>query len=169
MDELFESARQGLDETGASPETREIVDALVRHGEEEGALLARYQRFGHEAAAPEVRYLVRLILDDERRHHRTMAEMANSLAWGLSGESPEAAVPDLTYEDADNAALTEETERLLAAEENDRYELKRLQKRIKPLSEITLWGLLLELMLLDTEKHARILRFILEHRQAPRH
>lgn len=167
MDELFESARDGLEETGASPETRELVDALIRHGEEEGELLARYQRFEHGAAAPEVRYLVRMILDDERRHHRMMAEMANALAWGLSRESPQAAVPDLTYDDAGNAALTEETERLLAAEEADRFELKRLQKRLRPFAGITMWELLLEVMLLDNEKHARILRFILEHQGGP--
>lgn len=163
MEDAFESARRGLEETGATDETREIVELLARHGDEEGALLARYQRFEHEASAPETRYLVRMILDDERRHHSTMAEIANALAWGLSRESPDPAVPDLTYKDTGNRALTEETRQLLEAEELDRNELKRLQKRLRPFTDISLWGLLLELMLLDTEKHAQILRFILKH------
>lgn len=163
--EDFDSARQGLEETRASPETRALVELLANHGKEEGALLARYQRFEHEASASETRYLVKMILEDERRHHQMMAEMANALAWGLSRESPSPAVPDMTYEDAGNRELAEETRLLLEAEEEDHAHLKRLQKQLRPFSDITLWRLLVELMMLDTEKHARILRFIAKHQE----
>jgi hypothetical protein len=169
VSDSFDSARQGLDETGASDDTRALVEVLASHGVEEGALLARYQRFENEASAPETRYLVKIILDDERRHHRLMVEMANALAWGLSRQSPDPAVPDMTYGDADSVELADETKRLLDAEERDRVELKALQRRLRPFKDITLWQLLVDLMLLDTEKHARILRFILAHqrRSAP--
>ena len=40
----------------------DVVELLARHGEEEGAILSRYQRFAGEASAPETRYLVKLIL-----------------------------------------------------------------------------------------------------------
>jgi len=51
----------------------------------------------------------------------------------------------------------------LAAEEKDRAELRRLRKQLKPFEETTLWALIVDLVLLDTEKHTRILRFISDH------
>lgn len=53
MDNTFDSALEGLEETGASPEAREIVELLARHGEEEGTILNGYQRFAKEVSAPE--------------------------------------------------------------------------------------------------------------------
>jgi hypothetical protein len=160
MESSFESAMEGLRSTEASHDTRELVELLARHGSEEGALLHRYQHFAQDVSAPEVRYLVLLILDEERRHHRLLAEMANSIAWGMSDESPVAAVPDVTHDDAGNRALAEETHSLLRAERNDRTELKRLRKRLRPFRDITLWELIVDLMLLDTEKHIQILSAI---------
>ena len=44
MQATFESALRGLSVTGASVDTRELVELIVRHGEEEGALLATYEQ-----------------------------------------------------------------------------------------------------------------------------
>ncbi len=151
---------EGLESTGASEDTRDLVELLARHCSEEGAMLHHYQRFALEAEGPETRYLVLLVLDDERRHHRLLVEMANSIAWGMSKESPAPAVPDITHRDIGNQALADETRHLLKAEEHDRLELKRLRKRLRPFRDITLWELIVDLMLMDTEKHIRILRAI---------
>ena len=53
MESTFESAMEGLGSTGASKDTRDLVEMLARHGEEEGAILSRYQRFAEDASAPE--------------------------------------------------------------------------------------------------------------------
>jgi hypothetical protein len=160
IESTFDSAMEGLRTSGASAETRELVELLARHGEAEGAILNRYKRFAVEASAPETRYLVQLILDDERRHHRLMVEMANALAWGISRESPYPAVPDVTHKDAGNRALTEETQHLLKSEEQDRLDLKDLRKRLRPFRDTTMWELLVDIMLMDTDKHIRILGII---------
>src|ERR1039458_8977182 len=107
MEDTFEWALEGLESTGASEDTRELVEMLARHGKEEGEILARYQRFAEAASAPETRYLVKLILDDERRHHGLLVEMANAIASGFVDESADPVLPDLTHADAGNASLAE--------------------------------------------------------------
>ncbi|MDR3650118.1 MAG: hypothetical protein P4L20_13575 [Acidimicrobiales bacterium] len=160
MESTFESAMEGLKSTGASKDTRDLVEMLARHGEEEGAILSRYQRFAEDASAPETRYLVKLIIDDERRHHGLLVEMANAIAWGLIDQSTDPVLPDMTHKDAGNPALAEETQRLIQAEEHDHVELKRLRKRLRTFKNTSLWELIVDLMLLDTEKHIRILRLV---------
>ena len=160
VENAFESAMEGLETTGASEDTRALVELLARHCREEGAMLHHYQRFATEAETPETRYLSRLILDDEIRHHRLLVEMANAIAWGMSKDSPAPAVPDITRRDAGNQALRSETENLLKSEERDRVELKELRKQLRPFKDITLWELIIDLMLLDTDKHIQILRAI---------
>ena len=160
MADTFDWAREGLRSTGASKDICELVEMLARHGKEEGALLSRYQRFADEASAPENRYLVRLIIDDERRHHGLLVEMANAIAWGLIDESADPVLPDLTHGDAGNEALAEETQLLILAEKHDHVELKRLRKRLRSFRNVSLWTLVADLMLLDTEKHIRILELV---------
>ena len=67
-----------------------VLQMLETHGEREGTALASYERVaGESSAVGAVQYLVRLILEDERRHHRVFAEMANELksfVWELDVE-----------------------------------------------------------------------------------
>ena len=167
MEASFESARQGLKETGASVEEHELVELLAGHGKAEGAILERYQRFVEEGPSAASRYLVRLIIDDERRHHELLAEIANSVAWGWGGNSPVSAAPDLLPTGSPDEAFAEETAELLAHEEADRHELVRLRRRFKAYKDTTVWTLLIELMLLDTEKHTQILKFLEHHARHP--
>ena len=94
-DEGFERARDGLRATGASAETRELVELIANHGAEEGALLATYEELAAESPDDGVRYLVNLILEDEHRHHRLLADLSNAVAWGMLAEPPVATVPRL--------------------------------------------------------------------------
>jgi len=155
----FERAREGLRATGASVSTYEVVEALDRHGREEAELLERYGRFIAEAKSPAARYLVQLIVDDEQRHHRILEELANTIAWGSLGGQTEV-VPALLTADRD---LRAETRALLRHEVRDRTQLRRLRKRLRSYGEANLWGLLVDLMRSDTEKHIDILRFILRN------
>lgn len=163
MTETFTTAMQGLRATGASVTDRDLVATLSRHGAEEGRILAEYQRFAETSASPAVRYLVSLIMDDERRHHRVLEELANAIAWGWSENSPEPAVPDLPAGHAVDPELRRETLALLAEENKDHAELKRLRKQLGAYADTTLWALLIDMMILDTEKHALILDFVARH------
>jgi hypothetical protein len=58
------------------------------------------------------------------------------------------------------------TNRLLEHEEADEKELERLQKELRDVSGTTLWGLLVELMQRDTDKHIAVLKFVKKHLNA---
>jgi hypothetical protein len=163
MEPTFETAIEGLEQMGASVKDRNLVDMLQRHGTEEGALLERYQRFAEEASLPAVRYLVRLIIEDESRHHRLLAELANAIAWGWSGNSPVRVPPELATTAGSDGQLAQETMELLGFEKKDKEELRRLRRELRDYEDTTLWALIIDIMLQDTEKHARILTFISDH------
>ena len=73
----------------------------------------------------------------------------------------------MTHGDAGNVALAEETQSLLRAEERDHAELKRLRRRLRPFRNIALWELVVDLMMLDTEKHVHILQLIAKNTESP--
>jgi hypothetical protein len=156
----FDEAVRGLRATGASAGTYKVVGAIERHGREEGELLERYQRFIDSAESPAARYLVNLILEDERRHHRVLGDLANTVAWGRV-DSPADVVPVYPEAIESNTALKAETRKLLRHELHDRAELRRLRRRLRAFGDAPLWILLVDLMLADTDKHIHILRFVL--------
>ncbi len=154
----FSAALDGLAATGASVDMRELVELIVQHGAEEGALLATYGTLATESPDESVRYLINLILEDEHRHHRLLAELGNAMAWGVASEAPSPAVPRLPR--AIDGALLEQTKLLRNSEEADYRALQGLRRRLRPFADTTLWVLVVDLMLLDTKKHATILRFL---------
>jgi hypothetical protein len=156
----FERALEGLRATGASVTIRNLVERLAAHGAEEGRILAEYERVASSAADPAARYLIDLIMEDERRHHRVLVELATAMAWDSPGDA-EPAVPRLGWHL--QGALRDATRRLREYEEQDRRELRRLKKELRPFEDTTVWSLLVDLILLDTEKHATILKFLEDH------
>ena len=159
--ETLESPMRGLRATGASAGERDIVEWMSRHAEEEEELLERYERVAHQSASPATRYLVDLIIEDERRHHRVLTGIAHAIAWG-SLMSSDLAVPRTVMGGADDE-LVEQAKKLLASEKKDRAELRRLRRRLRTYSG-TIWPLLLDLMLFDTKKHILTLRHIVRYR-----
>jgi hypothetical protein len=159
--DMFESSKRGLRAVGASTGDREVVEWITGHGKKEGALLERYERFAQEASSPVSRYLVKLIIEDERRHHVVLAEIAEAIAWGGVKEA-RPSIPRALEGGADSELIAE-TKKLLASERRDRAELRRLRRRLRSYSG-TIWPLLIDLMLRDTQKHTRILRYVVRHR-----
>lgn len=166
--DTFEHAKRGLRELCASPWEWEVVEVLERHGAREGELLERYRRFADTAESPAVRYLVRLILDEERRHHETFAGLADAIAWGSARTTDgDEQIPVLPLGRGD-PELKAETAKLLASERADSSELRSLLRRMRSVRNTTVWALLIELMLDDTDKHIRILRFLEKNGCHPR-
>lgn len=159
----FDGALDGLRETGASVGMRQLVELIVRHGAEEGALLATYESLVGEAPDESVRYLINLILEDEHRHHRLLAELSNAMAWGLATNPPVVSVPRLPG--SIDGALLAQTKLLRKSEQADYRALKRIRRRLRPFADSTLWVLVVDLMLLDTKKHTTILRFLERRRK----
>ncbi|MGO9029313.1 MAG: hypothetical protein ACLQOZ_11880 [Acidimicrobiales bacterium] len=161
MTATFEHARKGLRSTGASLDTQALVELIARHGQEESRLLSTYEALVSDSSDEGTRYLIELILEDERRHHRLLAEMANALAWGSLAPSPERAMPAMPR--GLEGELLDQTRRLLAAERSDHRALRRLRRRLRPFRDTTMWTLIIDVMLLDTKKHATVLKFLEHH------
>jgi transposase len=135
-----------------------VLATLRAHDERERAILASYRHLVDESTDDGVRYLGRLIMDDEERHHEVIREMANRVESWMHTASVEPSTPSLSPRvDSD---LLEETRRLIALERQDAKELRLLQKELRYAPPTSLLPLLVKLMLHDTARHIEILRFI---------
>jgi rubrerythrin len=145
---------------GASVFEQRAFDSLLAHERHEQEVIAAYESFATEASSEAVRYLIGLILDDERRHHRALQELANTVRTRATFEERGARLPYLDVHRRDRRLL-EQTRRFLAVERADRAELKRLARTVRDLGG-ELDVLVVNLLRIDTERHIGILRFI-EH------
>lgn len=148
---------------GASHWERDIYGHLTEHIIMEQALLEEYVNAAAQTESKALAYLINLLVEDERRHHSLFKQLAQSLksTAELNRQSPD--VPGMDLGRENRADVLEVTGRLLDREESDKRELKRLQKEVSDVKDTTLWGLLIELMERDTDKHIAILRFVHEH------
>ncbi len=149
---------------GASVWEQELYDHVCGHVVEEGAILGEFQRLADDSTcSPAFRYLARLILEDERRHHATFNDLAEAIKQMGELRLEDAPIPSLHGLKGDHDRITETTDRLLKAERDDAKKLDVLATELEDLKETTLWGLLIELIQHDTEKHILILEFIRKH------
>jgi len=145
-----------------NPQDREPYSRLLKtlrtHSEREGAVLAAYRHLVDESPDEGVRYLGRLIIEDEERHHEVISEMANRIDSWIQGVDIEPSTPALSPHV--DRALLEETRRLLALERQDAKELRELHRELHAAPPSSLLPLLVKLMLHDTATHIEILQFI---------
>lgn len=139
-----------------------ISHQFSSHVREESAFLQHYEELVGQVQDEAIAFLVRLILDDEHRHHALFEEMSTAARGAEGGGVPGAPKPD--PETA--RALLVPTERFLQAERDDQVQLRRLRKELKPARGDTLWPLIVELMEIDTGKHIRILDYLRERLRA---
>ena len=135
-----------------------VLETLRMHDEREQDILASYRRLVDETPDDGIRYLGRLIIDDEERHHQILGEMANRIESWLHDTSLEPATPALSPRV--DSMLLEQTRRLIALERQDAKELRLLQRELRDAPRTSLLPLLVKLMLDDTARHVEILRFI---------
>ena len=140
---------------------RDIYEHVAHHGRIEGEILEEYQELlADDDVSPAFRYLAEMLLQDEIRHHQIFDDLAETMRQArddIPGPTP---IPSLHGFHADRVRIQRVTDRLLQAERDDLAELEDLAKRLKEFDKVTLWGLLIELMLDDTKKHIKILKFI---------
>lgn len=151
---------------GASVWEQEMYDHLRSHGKVEGEVLDEYQRLANDTdRSAAFRYLAVMILEDEVRHHKLFADMATTMRQMSEVRSEDEPIPSVRGLRADRDSVMDATNRLLEVERSDAKALKRLAKEFEDFNETSLWGLLIELMRDDTDKHIKILRFIQERAQ----
>lgn len=137
---------------------RELIALLSEHGPREGAALSSYQRLIDDVEDEGIRYLMSMILDDERRHHRIIDEMLNtiqSFVWEVDVTPSTPSVRRGSMPEVHARTLE-----LLALEREDAKELRALRRALRSGRAYPVHGLLVEMMEQDTAKHIAILEFI---------
>lgn len=147
---------------GASVWQEDLYEHLTGHEETEREILADYRRIAQTSSSPALRYLVTLICDDEVRHHEVFRQLADALKADVEAQSEDPEIPRLGHW-GDTTEVLEVTDRLLAEERTDRERLRKLAHELAEVYDTTLWGLLVELMEMDTAKHVKILEFVRSH------
>jgi hypothetical protein len=139
-----------------------VTHEFQAHVREETGFLEAYEALVAGCDDETVRFLLELIVADERRHHDLFSSLADAAVAGGGGPTP----PGVTPEEA--ARLLEPTRRFLDAEREESRKLAALHKELKPLHSDTSWPLIVELMQIDTAKHVRILEYLCERLAAAR-
>lgn len=146
----------------ASAWEQRLFTHLTSHTKNEGKLLAEYVGVAQGTESKALSYLLDLLVQDEHRHHGLFEALAKSLK-AQAELDPDPEVPNLDFHKVDTRELLEQTRVLLAHEREDAAELKRLRKELHDVEDTTLWGLLVDLMQRDTEKHIAMLEFVEKH------
>lgn len=155
-------------EHGPAPGSVEwLLNAVERHATAEADALEQYAHIATASGDPVTVLVMRLILDDEERHHgllkRIEATLRDALEWSHSRNALPTPTNPSEPVHSDLPALARD---LIAEEQagaRKMRELADLQKNVGG----GLHSLLLEMMAMDSEKHARLLKFV-EQRLAAR-
>lgn len=145
---------------GASIWERELFIHLIEHARRESELLEKYVEAAEETGSEAFAYVVRLLANDEKRHHGQMADLARTLKAELELRDSDLSIPRPDFDKVDRKKVLDLTRELLDNEKSDAKALKQLRKDLKFAEDVTLWGMLVETMQTDTEKHLNLLRYV---------
>ena len=152
---------------GASAWTQDLYDHITSHVENERDVLVAYQELADNTDSPAFAYLARLILDDERRHHQLLADLAETIRSSAELSGDPLPIPDLGMFRVDRERILEQTEWYLDVERDDQKMLARLRRELRDVRDTTLWELIVRLIQHDTEKHRMILEFVHDRAKKP--
>jgi rubrerythrin len=137
-----------------------LLEAVERHARAEQDALAEYAFVAEASADPVIALVMRLILEDEERHHgllrRIEATLRDALNWTHSPSAlPEPSLPQQPV----TRNLVAITRGLVEEERTGARMMRDLAQREKSI-DAGLDTLLLEMMAMDSDKHARLLQFV---------
>jgi hypothetical protein len=156
--EVHAEARADADRAGES--IRRLLEVVQAHARAEAESLGTYVRLATTAGDPVVALVMRLILEDEERHHGLLGGIASSLRDALLWRPSTEGLPSGALPSAPAPADLECLARGLVKEEVAGAQLlHELAWRDKGING-GLDSLLLEMMALDSQKHALMLRFV---------
>ena len=157
----LEAMAFGIGEPG--PQEISAVERLLNefeaHEAEEGAFLKRYKEIAEKSKNSGVKFLLQLIMADEEKHNVVTHAMVSTLKGGLTWHRQKDALGLISDLGAEKNELVDLTERFLDLEKKGIKDYKKLVKASKGYYQ-GIFTLLLETMILDSQKHIEILKFL---------
>ena len=146
-------------EKGVS-EVERLLQAFAAHEDEEKGFLRDYRAILEHCKHPMAAYLLNLIIEDEERHQTVVHSMVATLRGAIDWTHPADAIEGSTTLTQEQARELHRLTRKYIDEE--REGIKKYKKLIKSSSGYYrgLFGLLLKVMIHDSEKHVMILEFL---------
>lgn len=137
-----------------------LLEAIRRHVRAESDALGQYEQLAEDSADPVVALVMRLVLQDEERHHGLLQRIADSLRdaleWSHSADALPTGEPVTT---ARSEALANTARALIQEERQGAKALRELAAQERGIAN-GLHSLLLEMMALDSDKHAHLLEYV---------
>ena len=151
-------APMALEERAHSDE--HLLALVEGHIHAEASDLEGYQQLAGSSPDLVVAELMRLLIEDEQRHHNLLRRLAVRLRDDLNWErSPGALPPDRDPLDADGRQALELVKEFIQHEHRGARHLSGLAQEARELRR-RLAALLLETMVLDSQKHEMVLRHV---------
>jgi hypothetical protein len=142
-----------------------LLSTVEHHASAEADALVQYEQLAESSGDPVIALVMRLILDDEQRHHGLLKRIEASLRDALYWSHSPAALPSAPTTDQPlHADLAAVARRLVAEEHAGARTMRELAEQEKGIGG-GLHSLLLEMMAMDSEKHARLLHFVQDRLQ----
>lgn len=141
---------------------RALVAFLTSHEAREEETLAGYRQLAEVLPTAGLRYVARLILSDEQRHHQFFGDLSETVLAFEDLAARGMPVPPISGE-ADPTArqnALQSLEQFIRLEQEEQTDLERLAVDLKPSQETTLWSVIVQIMREDTERHIRLLEFM---------
>lgn len=111
----------------------DLVHYLDSHQYQESEILEAYEAFATEDLPEIPRYLVNLVVKDERDHHQALSDIREALRAMIVGESAPQFASDLGVP----LGLKEQTEKFMEIERSDARELQHLLKKVYPKRDVS--------------------------------
>jgi bacterioferritin (cytochrome b1) len=137
-----------------------LIRALEAHASAEAHDLATCQELAERSSDPVLKMLMRLLVDDEQRHHTLLQSMVHRLQEEVDFVHSPTALP-VSEPDATAGPELAATLRELIRDEHEAARHLRHLARQEPHLYDGLYPMLLETIARDSEKHAAILRYLL--------
>jgi len=145
-------------EPAGSPIER-LRNAVDAHARAEADALGQYEYLAESSGDPVIALVMRLVLEDEERHHGLLHRIEATLDDALNWTHSPNALPTGSPEASQAPALVELAKVLVAEERTGARILKDLAERQRQIDG-GLHSLLIDMMAMDSEKHAMLLQFV---------
>jgi rubrerythrin len=135
-----------------------LLRTMEQHIRGEAGALVQYERLA-QVSDPIVSLVMQLILEDEQRHHALLERIAATLRDALNWTRSADAFPSTMPTEGVAPELASLARTLIKEEQDGARALRELAARERGIDG-GLDSALLEMMALDSEKHARLLQFV---------